>query len=185
MIRIQIASLSLKLIGIFSIIQAIPILKELSAAFAFKKSNLFISEAAPPTFNYLLLGILTSIILLLILGTCLIIFSDKLAEKIMKGNSETLLTDISARDIQLIAFSVVGVVLIVLAIPQIVQLGVNIQVLKQAGDDLPIKNVLASTWAHAIGLTIQTIIGLLLFFGSRGLSSLWYSFQSTRPMKNI
>ena len=185
MTRIQIASLSLKLIGIFSFIQAIPILRELSIAFAFKENNFIMQDKTDQAFNYLLFGVLTSIILLLILGTCLIIFSDKLAEKIMKGNSETLLTDISARDIQSIAFSVVGVVLIVLAIPQIVQLGVNIQVLKQAGDDVPTRNVLAGTWAHAIGLIIQSVIGLLLFFGSRGLSSLWYSFQSTRPMKNI
>jgi hypothetical protein len=28
-------------------------------------------------------------------------------------------------------------------------------------------------------------IGLLLFFGGRGLSSIWYFFQNLRPMKEI
>ncbi len=182
----QIASLSLKLIGIFSIIQAIPILKSLSEFFVFKDSNFFTPENTPPSYNYLLIGILTSFLLLLILGACLIIFSERLAKKIIKENEDKkTLTDLSVKDIQAIAFSVIGVVMIVIAIPKLIQIGTNIQVLNQAGDEVPTRGISAGTWAYAIGLTVQSIIGLLLFFGARGLSSIWYFFQKIRPLKDI
>lgn len=182
MTKIQIASLSLKLMGIFSIIQAIPILRELSASFAFKN---FVQENASPSFNYLLFGILISIFLLLILGACLIFFSDNLAKKIMKENNDKLLTDVSAKDIQSIAFSIVGLVMIVIAIPKLVQLGANLQALKSAGADSSKGSISVGTWVYSIGIAVQFVIGIVLFFGAKGLSGIWHSLQKIRPMKDM
>ncbi len=182
----QIASLSLKLIGIISIIQAIPILKDLSSYFIFKGSNFIEPDKFPPNYNYLLIGILSSIGLLILFGSCLIIYSDTLGKKIVKEDNDTKIsTNISATDLQAIAFSVIGVVMIVMAIPHLVKIATNVQALKMAGDEYPGKSITAGTWAYAIGLSVQVIIGTLLFFGSRGLSSLWYFFQKSRPLKDV
>jgi hypothetical protein len=182
----QIASLSLKLMGIFSIIQAVPILKDLSSYFLFKGSNFMAPDKMLPNYNYLLIGILTSSCLLILLGMYLIIYSDSLGKKIIKESNDTIIsTDLSAKDLQAIAFSVIGVVMIVMAIPHLVKIATNIQALKMAGDEYSGKSVTAGTWAYAIGLSVQVVIGLLLFFGSRGLSSLWYFFQKTRPLKDV
>ena len=182
----QIASLSLKLMGIFSIIQAVPILKDLWSYFVFKDSSFFGSDNMPPNYNYLLIGTLTSICLLILIGACLIIYSDTLGKKIIKENNDTKIsTDLTANDLQAIAFSVIGIVMIVMAIPHLVKIAANVQALKMAGDEYPGKSVSAGTWAYATGLSVQVIIGLLLFFGSRGLSSLWYFFQKIRPLSDV
>jgi len=186
MSKFQITSLSLKLAGIYSIIQAIPILKFIDFGFFFKNSNYFATNSDKMfKMNYLFIGTFTSFFLLLLVGAILIIFSQKIAKKITKGDEDNnSLSGLSAKDISSIAFSVIGVILIVIAIPKLVQVGANIQFLKQAGDEMPTRGVLASTWAYSIGLIVQIIIGLLLFFGARGLSTIWCFLQKIRPMKD-
>ena len=93
--------------------------------------------------------------------------------------------ELSSKNIQSIAFSIVGVILIVIAIPKLVQIGANIQVLANAEEEDTIKNISASTWAYFIGLAAQMFLGILLFFGAKGLSSLWYFFQKARPMSKM
>ncbi len=187
MTKLQLASLSLKFAGIFSIIQAIPILKSLSEVFAFRNSKIFMQQGNDYLeVNYLLVGIITSFSLLLLLGIGLIIFSRGLSKKMVTDDEiKDSSSELSAKNIQSIAFSVVGLVMIVIAIPKLVQLGANIQALKSAGADSLKENVSIGTWVYSIGIGVQFIIGILLFVGARGLSSLWYSIQKIRPLENI
>lgn len=185
---IQIASLAFKLAGIFSIIQVIPLLQHLFAVFAYKNSPMFETSTgqAYPGF-YLLIGIIASITLLIVLGIILLACSSNFARK-MSANEQgtsTPETELTSRNIQSIAFSVIGVVLIVLAIPKLVQLGANIQALASAGDEAPTKSISAGTWAYSIGLAVQMVVGFLLFFGGRGLSSLWFFLQKARPLSKM
>jgi hypothetical protein len=103
----------------------------------------------------------------------------------IKDETITETSALTARNIQAIAFSVVGLVMIVIAIPHLVQLASNLQILKSAGSEMVKKEISIRTWAYSIGIAVQFIIGLFLFFGGRGLSSIWYFFQKTRPMKEI
>jgi len=129
----QIASLSLKLLGIYSIIQSIPLLKGISAVFAWRGSNMeMIAGGLRP--DVLLFGILVSIGLLFLGGLCLIIFSDAFAKKMVQTKElSDSTTELSARNIQAIAFSVVGLVMVVIAIPHLVQLAANLSAMKLAG----------------------------------------------------
>jgi hypothetical protein len=99
--------------------------------------------------------------------------------------SEKSLTELSAKNIQSIAFSVVGLIMIVIAIPHIAQFAANLQALKNAGAETMKRSISIGTWAYSIGILIQFILGIILFLGARGLSSLWYFFQKLRPMKDI
>ena len=181
--NVQIASLAFKVAGIYSIIQAIPLLRHISEVFAFKNSPIFetsTGQAYPG--NYILFGIIASIALLILIGFTLISLSNAFS-KIMFGkgnNPPTSETEITSKNIQSVAFSIVGVILIVIAIPKLVQVGANIQALANAGDQVPPKSISAGTWALSIGLAVQMIIGILLFLGARGLSSLWYFLQKSR-----
>jgi uncharacterized membrane protein len=183
----QIASLSLKLIGIFSIIQSIPILKSLSEVFAFRNSKIFMQQGNDYLeVNYLFIGIITSFSLLLLLGIGLIIFSRGLSKKmvtddVIKDSS----SELSAKNIQSIAFSVVGLVMIVIAIPKLVQLGANLQALKSAGVNSTKETISIGTLVYSISIGVQFIIGILLFVGAKGLSGIWHSLQKMRPMKNV
>lgn len=185
MTKHQIASLSLKLLGIYSIIEAIPLLKELSQVFAWRGSKLEM-EGGFPNSDILLLGIMLSVGLLLVIGLCLIIFSKALASKMVTSQElEDPTAELTAKDIQSIAFSVVGLVLIVFAVPHLVNIAMNLQALKNVGVDSAKHNIAIGTWAYSIGIAVQFIIGILLFLGGSGLSSIWHSIQKIRPMKNI
>ncbi|HUN55588.1 MAG TPA: hypothetical protein VMU29_10575 [Smithella sp.] len=179
----QIASLSLKLLGIFSIIEAIPFLRELTQVFAWRDSEVVMNNGQTRT-DLLLIGILVSFGLLLVVGACLIIFSRYLAKQ-MIVNDEIIVgtNELTAKNIQSIAFSVVGIVMIVIAIPHLIQLAANLQAIKSAGSEAVKQHITIGTWAYSTGITVQFFIGILLFFGGRGLSSIWYFFQKSRPMK--
>jgi hypothetical protein len=181
----QIASLSLKLLGIYSIIEAIPLFRELSTVFAWRGSKIKMNSGPMHT-GLLLSGILASVGLLLLVGVCLILFSKSFA-KLMTTKDEQMAdtTDITARSIQSIAFSVVGLVMIVMSIPHLVQIAANLEALRNFGSETMSRGISIGTWTYSIGIAVQFIIGLLLFFGGRGLSSLWYFFQKLRPMKEI
>ena len=80
---IQIASLSFKLAGIFSLIQAIPLLGHVTEVLAFRSSSIFetsTGQAYPGT--YMFIGFITSISLLVLLGIILLVFSCNLERKL-------------------------------------------------------------------------------------------------------
>ena len=187
MTNIETASLSFKLMGIFSITQAIPLLRDITGILAMKNTpfvEIGLDQSDPSV--YMLLGTVISISFLVILGTYLLVFSEKLAQKIFTSiTTTTPETELTAKKIQSLSFAVVGLILIVIAIPKLVQVGVNIQILSNAGDQLPTKTISAGTLTYSIGLAVQMFIGILLFLGANGLSSLWYFLQKNRPMSKI
>ena len=94
----------------------------------------------------------------------------------------TSTSQLSGRNVQTIAFSVLGVALIAWAIPELSKIFANIQLLKNAGDEFPTKGMDIGNKVYAIGLSIQFVMGLVLFFGAKGLSSIWFFLQKTQPM---
>ena len=164
----QVASLSLKLLGIYSIIEAIPLLRELSQVFAWRSSGIQM-DGGPIKTDLLLIGILISVGLLSLVGFCLILFSKSLATRMTtRDEIITETTELTARNIQSIAFSVVGLVMIVIAIPHLVQFAANLQILKSAGSEMVKKDISIGTWTYSIGIAVQFIIGLFLFLGGAG-----------------
>jgi hypothetical protein len=187
MTNIETASLSFKLMGIFSITQAIPLLRDITGILAMKNTpfvEIGLGQNDPSI--YMLLGTTISISFLVLLGIYLLFFSEKLAQRTFTSITPTTPeTELTAKKIQTISFAVIGIILIVLAIPKLVQVGANIQILSNAGDQVPTKTISAGTWAYSIGLAVQMFIGILLFLGANGLSSLWYFLQKVRPMSKI
>jgi hypothetical protein len=170
---IQISSLALKLLGIYAIIQALPTLGTFPSMFAFADGDK----------GYMFLGSILPFILLFGAGVFLILSSNKLASKMMVGDEINIpTTQLTGRNVQTIAFSILGIAMIAWAIPEFSKIFANIQLLKNAGDEFPRKSIGIGTQVYAIGLSIQCVVGLLLFFGAKGLSSIWFFLQKTRPM---
>ena len=93
-----------------------------------------------------------------------------LPENIEKDTASSL----PIKEIQSIAFSVVGLVMIVLAIPKIFQIGWNIHSLQSAGDQRNTQELLMQNWSFTLATVIQFAIGIFLFIGSELLSSGWH-----------
>jgi sulfite exporter TauE/SafE len=167
----KIASLALKIVGIYSIIQSFDLIRALIHAIGF-------SFAEPPIRSTMILGASISLALLLILGIILIAFSRWIAGKLYSENAvygHTQLPD--TKNLQSIAFSIVGVVLMAVAIPKIFQISVNIYAFQKPGIEMQIaEKISKETLAFGIATSIQFIIGFLLFLGGSFLSNLWHKF---------
>jgi len=178
--KIQIASLGCKFLGIYSIIQSIPLLGNVLQIFALAKDDtssgvsLFLSAFLP-------------FLMMATWGVALLIFSNKFAQKMVSANiEEPAGTVLSTKDLQSIAFSIVGLVMIVLAIPKIFQIGWNIHTLQSAGDQRGIQELLMQNWSFTLATVIQFVIGIFLFIGSELLSSGWhFIIRRLKYEKNI
>ncbi len=175
-----IASLGFKLLGIFVIVQAVPLLQDIGIFLG------SIESLASTNVNIavLIISAILPVGLLIGIGCGLLIFSSKLASRLITPDTEGP-RDPSAdsEDIQAVAFSVIGVLVFVLAVPKLFQIGANYYGIKQMGQYARAELFWRGTWVHVIGLLVQLLIGLGLFLGARGLSNFWQRLQTTRPMR--
>ena len=168
MVNRQIASLGCKFLGIYSILQSIPLFGNVLQVFSFA------TDDSSLTTN-LLLSTFLPLLMIAALGIALLIFSNKFAQKMVPENAgKDTTASLSAKEIQTIAFSVVGLVMIVLAIPKIFQIGWNIHSLQSAGDQRNTQELLMQNWSFTLATVIQFVIGIFLFIGSELLSSFWH-----------
>jgi hypothetical protein len=168
----RIASLVLKIVGIYSLVSSIDLIQPLITAFAMSTTWTNIS--------LLFIGALVPFLLLIIVGCFFLFYSNKLATKMISSDENNIGQELSSQNIQTIAFSIVGLILIVIAIPKLFYIGSNMYAFKKAGDEAVIKNMSLSTYAYAASLIVQFILGLIIFLGAKGLSSLWFFLQKTR-----
>jgi len=105
----------------------------------------------------------------------LIAFSDKFANRMTDLNEkEDSHQGMAFKDLQSIAFSVVGLVLLLLSLPKVAQIGWNIYAVKSAGDERNVAEIVRNTWSFALATGIQFIIGFVLFIGAELFSTLWH-----------
>jgi hypothetical protein len=175
----NIASLSLKLFGVYAIIKAVSYTQTLGILISSIVSNQMETNY-PPLW---LIGSLLPFLLLLIIGLALIFRSDGIGKHLVSDEeTEFRSTSLSFADIQAIAFSIAGVILFAQAFPKLIEMAVNVNVLRRLEVGGMEKKIQLDLWTKSIGLVIELAIGLGLFFGARGLANLWHKLQETRPI---
>ena len=167
-----IASVTLKIVGIYCIIQSIRYVQPIINAFCLPYDDSSMR-------NTLIIGAIVTFLLFLGIGIYLIAFSNNIAENMVPAeNPVEGSKGIEPRDLQALAFSVVGIVLIALSISKLFQLGVNIYALQSPNLEDSIRaKISRETIAVAIGLTTQLIIGMLLFVCGGSVSNLWHAIK--------
>ncbi|MCK4828119.1 hypothetical protein KA005_70975 [bacterium] len=167
----HIAKLALQIIGIYSIVSAIPLIS------AFINSLGFPVEGPVARLTIMISSIIPFI--LLIATGCYLISKAKSISEIIISNEDKIDSNITIKsiDLQAIAFSIVGVILMVLTIPKLFQLGVNIYALQKTADKFGAEPRLArDTISFGVSLLIQFILGVLLFFSGNSIANLWHKF---------
>ncbi len=168
MTKTQIASLGCKFLGIYALIQAVPLLGNAFQIVAF-------AEYKPSPSIMVIFASYGTFFLMALLGLALLLFSNKFAQKMAPPESSISSGDRpTAKDIQAIAFSVVGLVLIAHTIPSIFNIAWNIYAIKTAGDQRPVAELLSKEWGFRLAVAVKFIIGIILFFGAELLSTLWH-----------
>jgi hypothetical protein len=179
MTKKEIVSLSLKLAGIYCLIMAITRLNfAIMSAVSSLRQGFWDMLISITPFVLLLLSF-TPVVLLLLFGAYLI-FSSKLPSKMVSSMiEEEKTTSFTFQDIQVLAFSIIGVWLLSSAIPSFIQVIVRITVLHSSSQQsVPVYYI-----SQIVAVVLKLALGIYLFSGSKGLAKLWQKFQSTRGMK--
>jgi hypothetical protein len=174
----EIALLALKLIGIYCFIQALTFLASslslvgMNMAEMGLSRSLMVAGAALPILGYALSG------------SVLLVFGNKISGKLLADKQTGApTTEITTRDVQTLAFSIIGIYLIAASLPSLASLLWTIAYYyRKGGPDLARAGV-ENVWRHAIQVAVEIVVGLGLFLGARGVSSLWFFLQKARGPK--
>lgn len=174
----QLATLVLRLLGIYCLIQVIPTIAEMSG-FLFVESKIDHSDnsilltfvrASAPSICWLVISIL------------LLLFSAPLGEKLGKGISEEKNSEISFEQTQALAFAIVGVFFLVESLSQFsISIYAASVSLKHLNKDQYPGGMDFNDWRavlSAVGVVLKISIGAWMFFGARGFANLWRSFKN-------
>jgi hypothetical protein len=182
----QLATLALRLIGIYILVEFVPVIP-VSLMFApFLQENLNTYEI-----------IMTAVVVLsvtaqFIVGILLIVKSVPWGEKLMPQNStEINVTSISFEQVQVLAFAAVGALIFAGALSQLFNsiYSASIALTHFNKEQYPAGTQIYD-WRSlltAFGVLLKTALGLWMFFGARGFANFWRSlrnFGTPKPPEN-
>jgi len=147
-----IAKISVKILSIYFFVEFIT--QGIPQIFGIFKMRQEIGEG-------LVIGIIISQLLKLLIAVYLWYFAEKLSIRIMGNIKNESIKEINYRKLQLIAFSVVGIVLLATSIPEIAQY--IVEYLSMSG------RVITNILPKLIAKTIELIIGIWLLLGLPGV----------------
>ena len=183
MTKKEIVSLSIKLVGIYCLITAITHLSYAvpSVIFSLRRQSFWSMIISITPFLSLLLYLIP-FVLLLLFGFYLI-FSDKLPSKIASSLiQEEKTTSFTFQDIQVLAFSIIGVWLLASAIPAFFQPIIRIIVQRSASQRSVSVFQNGYFISQIVVAVLKLALGVYLFSGGKGLAKLWKKFQSKTDM---
>ncbi len=186
MTKKEIVSLSLKLAGIYCLIIAITHLSYTiqSVVYLFRQEDFWSILISINSFVSLLL-LLIPFVLLLLFGFYLI-FSDRLPSKIASlMEQEEKTTHFTFQDIQVLAFSIIGVWLLSSAVPTFIRLIVQIIFIHSTSQQSVSAFRNSIYISQTVAAVLKIALGIYLFTGGKGLAILWQKFQNTSGMKPL
>jgi hypothetical protein len=168
----QLATLVLRLMGIYCFIPALPIIGTLTSLLflALKRGEAFSGDLDAtamasfllPAFGYMLAGIL------------LLIFSTPMS-KMLAGQSsgDESVAGCSMENIEILAFGVAGVLIFASTLPQLFSFPRYLLHMWGMGD-----STLGRMRESLLGVAFKAGLGLWMFFGARGFARLWRSSRT-------
>ena len=165
----DIAILSCRILAVYSVISAAKALNYLMIL-----EQLFQGNIRPVTIIPIIMSSSIPSILLFAFGVALWLKAERVAAYMLPDREETSeRLALSIEDVQSAAFSVVGVLVLAGAIPQLVQTASSIIIMHSLEYTSRNQWFLPHDIPRLAGLVVQLILGFWLFFGSRGLAGLY------------
>jgi len=180
MTKRELTALVIKLLGVYAIVQSLPLLGNISSfigAPGYRDSEFFNP--------WIFIGLLMPFVLMMVAGIILLGYNWSLSFFIVKEDNDVKLSTIlSSEDIQAIGFSIVAVLVFLTAIPRFFQFIMSLwyYATEHTG------GIRGSTFVVVIlrsGLSVVVQFGLsiILFFRARGLANLWRRIQVGKYVK--
>jgi hypothetical protein len=184
----QLATLVLRLLGIYCLTQVIPAISISSsiAPIISSQDNLGITETTEVAVVILFLAFQIVIVILLIAKS--VPWGEKLSPQDI---GETNFTAVSFEQVQMFAFAVVGVLIFAGALPQLLNsissIYISLHQITGKGQYSGVTSYNLRTLLICIGTILKAALGLWMFFGARGFANLWRSlknFGTPKPPEN-
>jgi hypothetical protein len=182
MTKHELASFTLKLLGIYALIESLPFLQPLAGL-----ASLPSDTPDASMYRWTLVGELVVFALMVLVGVLLFVYSRELAPRLV-GEDQPLnvSSTLTARDVQAIGFSIVGALIFLQALPGLSQAvwGWLYLIAQSSRQDYrgPVPRV---TGAFGLTAAIQLVLAVVLFLQARGLANLWHRIQSGRYVKIV
>lgn len=166
MTKQELAEIALKILGIYALLTSIQFIGSFISVFNFPSDGPWIR-------SLMLISVIAPLLLLLWAGYYLLCRTSRISLKYFpEGQIQNI--NIDAKNLQSIAFSIIGVVLIVTTIPKLSQLGVSIYALSERAKDIGTDYKLErDTIAFGISILCKFILGILLFISGDSITNLW------------
>lgn len=166
----------LRLLSVYAFLQALPMLQQVLSFVLFAR---FSPEGVQAMDRANFAVAITPMLLLLGGGVILWGRAPRLADWMLGGHGNGLpqIERMSTRDILSLAFSVVGVFVFLQALPLLVSLGMNLQMLAAYARQPLSQQAIQAFWPQVGSLTVQLLFSALLFFQSRTLANFWHGLQ--------
>jgi len=175
----DVASLFLKLAGIYALIESLPMMQGIMGLAAGFRQFTESSEGIVP----LVATALIPFALLVCLGISLIVLSNKLAPWVLPDRpQEHHDSHLAIRDVQAVAFSVAGVVVFISALPKLASLIARLVELRLPEFSDAAERLWQDIWPTTAALVCQILLGLGLFLQAKGLVAVWERLHAKRPM---
>lgn len=171
----------LKMLGIFAIIQALPLIQNLSILFVVFDDY---RDSQKPIWFYVgnILPFFFYVCIIILLLVC----SNSIARLIIKNDDVRVLADpLTSRELQAISFSVMGVIVFLMGLPRLCNFVITLwQIKSQHFNNQEFnESLVRSLRQTGISVVIQCGLATFLFFGSRGLANFWHRIQIARYVK--
>ena len=173
----QLATLVLRLLGIYCLIVFIPFVSVFDSAIYYAGSAHDASGLAGVIFELIALAFWLGV------GISLIVYSVPLGGKLTKDFAESTFAALSVEQIQVLAFAIAGVLIFAGALPQlfnsIYSLLISLHQLAHH-DQYPIGTKFDGwhTLLVGVGTFLKAGLGLWLFFGAHGFANFWRSMRN-------
>ena len=171
----QLATLVLRLFGIYCLIEIIP-----CVSICVTEINIARSAIGVLGISAIIIEILPFAFLLGV-GISLIVYSVPWGQRLTKDFAESTVTTLSFEQIQVLAFAVAGILILAGSLPQlfnsIYSLGHLVE-LEKYGGLKPGKSVVWQTLLSAAGIFSKAGLGFWMFFGAHGFANFWRSMRN-------
>ena len=180
MTKQEVGSLAFKLMGVYALVRAAEHLITAVMWVGSIASLAAMEEDFQAGASEVWTGLLTALpfVILLALGLYLLARSNKLSARMFPDADGDVAVTASTRDVQAIAFSIVGVLLFASALPQLAKIGVNLYYHWKFPEMKP--DIVRGTWISLLTMCAKITLGVALFFGGRSLSNLWFRMRNFR-----
>lgn len=168
------ASIAVKVLAIFTFIKFVTYLQSVYGFIDMVKH-----QPSNISVGLRVVSMIYPILLLLVVSIFLWLYSDKLSDHMVKNLAVNEETKISYEDLQIVAFSVVGLFLVVNSLPELINAAINMKMLESQRMMQPMN----MRMTQLVGTGLKVLIGFWLLVGSQGIVGLIRTLR-TAGLKN-